>query len=299
MVFSILNMDFSDRVKSRMQALQISSVELAQQVGVSKGSVTHWTNGTNQAGGQRLIALARVLECDATWLATGAGVPPKAIGELVDARERHVEGDGVPQGQAKESAATMVLDMLKKHAGKSLNSAAQQRIAQAVADSLADAPISAAIAAADDDLAVIRVRPGELSIPRYDVRGSMGAGEIPDDYVRHIRNVIISEDMVREMALTYTSPTNLCFMTGSGQSMEGTINDKSPLLVDRGVQSFIGDGVYAFTWEGFFNVKRLQLLDSDHVEIISDNPTYQPRKARIEDLFVHARVLVAWNPRKL
>lgn len=298
MVFSILNMDFSDRVKSRMHALQISSVELAQQVGVSKGSVTHWTNGTNQAGGQRLIALARVLECDATWLATGAGEPPRSPGDDGEVDPGKV-AEGVVRGPAKESAATMVLDMLKKHAGKSLNSAAQQRIAQAVADSLADTPISAAIAAAADDLAVIRVRPGELSIPQYDVRGSMGAGEIPDDYVRHIRNVIISEDMVREMALTYTSPTNLCFMTGSGQSMEGTINDKSPLLVDRGVQSFIGDGVYAFTWEGFFNVKRLQLLDSDHVEIISDNPTYQPRKARIEDLFVHARVLVAWNAKKL
>lgn len=298
MVFSILNMDFSDRVKSRMQALQISSVELAQQVGVSKGSVTHWTNGTNQAGGQRLIALARVLECDATWLATGAGEQPRSVGDE-GAQADGKDAEGVVSGQAKESAATMVLDMLKKHAGKSLNSAAQQRIAQAVADSLADAPISAAFSAANDDLAVIRVRPGELSIPQYDVRGSMGAGEIPDDYVRHIRNVIISEEMVREMALTYTSPTNLCFMTGSGQSMEGTINDKSPLLVDRGVQSFVGDGIYAFTWNGLFQVKRLQMVDAEHVAIISDNTNYKPLRAGIDELYVHARVLVAWNARKL
>lgn len=234
------------------------------------------------------------------WL-TGASIPERshieALAKWLGVRAEWLEyGDGEMKSAEKlpaASSADIVRKMLEKH-GKGLTDDARKKIVDAV-----EAEANPLPSLVDDDLAVIRVRPGELSIPQYDVRGSMGAGEIPDDYVRHIRNVIISEDMVREMALTYTSPSNLCFMTGSGQSMEGTINDKSPLLVDRGVQSFIGDGVYAFTWEGFFNVKRLQLLDSDHVEIISDNPTYQPRKARIEDLFVHARVLVAWNAKKL
>lgn len=233
------------------------------------------------------------------WL-TGASIPERShiekLAKWLGVRTEWLEygqGEMMEAAHSSPSSADIVRKMLEKH-GKSLTADARNKIVEAVES---EAP--PLVSLGGDELAVIRVRPGELSIPQYDVRGSMGAGEIPDDYVRHIRNVIISEDMVREMALTYTSPTNLCFMTGSGQSMEGTINDKSPLLVDRGVQSFIGDGVYAFTWEGFFNVKRLQLLDSDHVEIISDNPTYQPRKARIEDLFVHARVLVAWNARKL
>lgn len=71
MAFSILNMDFSDRLKQRMQAVGLNAADLAAKVGVSKGAVTHWTNGTNQANGARLIRLAEILECDPTWLATG------------------------------------------------------------------------------------------------------------------------------------------------------------------------------------------------------------------------------------
>lgn len=73
MMFSILNMDFSDRVKSRMQALGLSAIDLATLVGVSKGAVSHWTSGSNLATGKRLIALAEALQCDARWLATGDG----------------------------------------------------------------------------------------------------------------------------------------------------------------------------------------------------------------------------------
>lgn len=71
MMFSILNMEFSDRVKQRMKALGITAVDLAAKVGVSKGAITHWTNGTNQAGGQRLMRLAEALECEAAWLISG------------------------------------------------------------------------------------------------------------------------------------------------------------------------------------------------------------------------------------
>lgn len=73
MMFSILNMDFSDRVKARMKKLGITAVELAEKVGVSKGAVTHWTNGTNEAGGKRLISIAKALECNPDWLSSGYG----------------------------------------------------------------------------------------------------------------------------------------------------------------------------------------------------------------------------------
>ncbi|WP_368816374.1 helix-turn-helix domain-containing protein [Pseudomonas sp. I2] len=66
-------MEFSDRVKRRMKKLGITAVELAETVGVSKGAVTHWTNGTNEAGGKRLVALAEALQCTALWLSSGMG----------------------------------------------------------------------------------------------------------------------------------------------------------------------------------------------------------------------------------
>lgn len=69
-------MEFSDRLRSRMAALAISPSDLAKAVGVSKGTVSHWTSGTNGANGKRLIKLAEVLGCDPVWLSTGRGTAP-------------------------------------------------------------------------------------------------------------------------------------------------------------------------------------------------------------------------------
>ncbi|MNZ24593.1 transcriptional repressor DicA [compost metagenome] len=298
-MFSILNMDFSDRVKIRMQALQLSSVELAQLVGVSKGSVTHWTNGTNQASGKRLIALANALECSATWLATGEGDPGDVIAKtkLPMPHQGGVTMETTLQG--KESAASMVLDMLKKHAGKSLNSAAQQRIAQAVADSLAESSGEESSKVISADFSRNAVREGEISIPKYDIRASMGHGQVPAEYNEAVRNIIISESLLQEKGVTYSSPSSLAMITGWGQSMEGTINDKDPVIVDRGVNEYVGDGVYVITWAGHLFIKRLQLAGENQLELISDNPNHKDRVVQMDEVIIHAKVLLVWNAKRL
>ncbi|WP_315807800.1 S24 family peptidase [Pseudomonas sp. C9-3] len=290
-MFSLLNMDFSDRVKERMKALKLTSIEVAQLVGVSKGSVTHWTNGTNQASGKRLIALASALECSAEWLATGESqAPSPASGP----REEQPK-------PAKSAAAGMVLDMLKKHAGKSLNSAAQQRIAQAVADSLAEAPApenSGNVIVADFSRSTV-VRGDTISIAQYDVRGAMGAGQVPAEYREFVRNLVVDKVQLDDLGIKYTAPTNLKIITGWGQSMLGTIDDKSPLIVDIGVTDFVEEGVYVFTWLQHLFIKRVQLLDAEHFQLVSDNKVFEPQKARMEDMHFHAKVLGTWNFRRL
>ncbi len=293
MMFSILNMDFADRVKERMKALRLSSVELAQVIGVSKGSITHWTNGTNQASGKRLIALANALECSAEWLATGTEPGPDHKGRSADG----AESMPVP---AKSVAAAMVLDMLNKHAGKSLNSAAQQRIAQAVADSLADQHVVAerpnnVIPA---DFSRNHPRKGELLIPQFDIRASLGAGQVPTDYVETVRNVIVNEAHLQALGIKYTAVENISLVTGWGDSMEGTINDKDPVMIDHGVKEFIGDGLYLLTWLDHLYIKRVAVMDAEHFKLKSDNEKYDPQVARIDDVTIHARVLLIWNTRK-
>ncbi|MCY1175380.1 hypothetical protein D9M73_156160 [compost metagenome] len=56
----------------------------------------------------------------------------------------------------------------------------------------------------------------------------MGHGQVPADYNEAIRNLIVREDILREKGVTstYTSTTALAIITGWGQSMEGTINDR-------------------------------------------------------------------------
>ncbi|ALY80972.1 TPA: helix-turn-helix domain-containing protein [Pseudomonas aeruginosa] len=66
-------MDFSDRLNQRMDALGISAADISREIKVSKGTLSHWTNGTNKARGKNLIALAKVLRCSASWLETGKG----------------------------------------------------------------------------------------------------------------------------------------------------------------------------------------------------------------------------------
>ncbi|MCY1287716.1 Peptidase S24-like protein [compost metagenome] len=293
-MFSILNMDFSERVKSRMQALQLSSVELAQLVGVSKGSITHWTNGTNQASGKRLIALANALECNAIWLATGEG---SEAGPSSTAPAESSNESKLPVA-SKAAAASMILGMLKKHAGKSLNSAAQQRIAQAVAESLSENEPTKPNNVIPADFSRNQVRKGELLIPEYDIRGAMGAGQLPGEYVETVRNLIVNEAHLRAHGVNYSAPEHLAMITGWGESMTPTINDKDPVMVDRGVTNFIGEGIYVVTWHKLLYIKRVQVLDEKNYLLISDNDRYPNQTARMEDVIFHAKVLLIWNARK-
>ncbi|MDH1009978.1 helix-turn-helix domain-containing protein [Pseudomonas nicosulfuronedens] len=292
MMFSILNMDFSDRVKERMKALQIGSAELAQLVGVSKGSVTHWTNGTNQAGGKRLIALANALECTAEWLATGGNDAP------APQASRPEDQPGALSVPAKTAAASMVLDMLKLHAGKSLNSAAQQRIAKAVADSLTEQHISAArpsnVITADFSRAA-RMKDGDIFIPQYDVRGSMGDGQIVADHIEFVRNIVVNGAQLERLGVDYTAPENLSIITGWGHSMAPTINDKDPVVVDRGVTDFIGEGIYVVIWQEHLYIKRLQMFDATQIELISDNKKHKDRIVPLDDITIQAKVVYIWN----
>ncbi|EXF45239.1 Cro/CI family transcriptional regulator [Pseudomonas sp. BAY1663] len=143
------------------------------------------------------------------------------------------------------------------------------------------------------------MRPEEILIPQYDVRGAMGHGQVPADYNEAIRNLVIREDVLREKGVTYTSPEALAMITGWGQSMEGTINDKDPVIVDRGVNEFIGEGVYVLTWHGLLYIKRVQQKDAEHFWLISDNPKNKDLEARIEDVTIHAKVLLVWNAKKV
>jgi len=140
---------------------------------------------------------------------------------------------------------------------------------------------------------------GELSIPQYDVRGAMGSGQLPNDYVEIIRHVTMHKSHLDLLGISYTSPANLAIITGWGQSMAGTINHGEPVFVDRGITSFTGDGVYVFTWDNLVYIKRLQKESKTHFKVISDNREHDPFNVEIADVAFHARAVLAWNARKL
>lgn len=273
-------MEFKDRVIARMKELNLSSTDLSKLSGVSKATVSFWINGTNGAKGKNLLALAKALECSAQWLSDGTG----------QATDQSSSANG-----SSLTTAELVAQMLASKAGKNLSEKAREVMMAAAAE--ADSPDQGQeyLPAAYSSL---KPTQEEILIPQYDVRAAMGHGQVPADYNEAVRNLVVREEVLREKGVTYTAPSALAMITGWGQSMEGTINDKDLVIVDRGVNEFIGEGIYVITWHQELYIKRLMRLDEDHFRLISDNKHYENQTARIDDVTVHAKVLLIWNAKK-
>lgn len=200
-----------------------------------------------------------------------------------------------PAAEAAEgsSAAEQLMYALTKVKG--FSTAARERIAAAAREP-AEGDGAVMLPA---NLSSLRPRNEEILIPQYDIRGAMGHGQVPADYNEAVRNIVVREQTLREKGVSYTAATALAMITGWGQSMEGTINDQDLVVVDRGVNDFVGEGIYVVTWHQELYIKRIMRLDEDHYRLISDNPHYENQTARIDDVAFHAKVLLVWNARKV
>lgn len=264
-----------------MKALSLSATDISKLTGVSKATVSFWVSGTNGAKGKNLLALSKALECSPDWLSEGTGHP-----EIVS-------GDETKVGM---STAELVAQMLASKAGKNLSEKARETMLAAAVE--ADSPADSASGYLPSNFSTLRPTNEEILIPQYDIRAAMGDGQIPPDYTEVVRNLVVREEILREKGVTYTAATSLAMINGWGQSMEGTINDKDLVIVDKGVRDFIGDGIYVLTWHKELYIKRMMRLDEEHYRLISDNQHYENQTARIDDVTIHAKVLLIWNARK-
>lgn len=275
-------MEFKDRVTARMRELDLNATDISKMTGVSKATVSFWVGGTNGAKGKNLLALAKALQCSPDWLSEGTGEP----GDVAAL-------DGPKAGS---SSADVVAHMLASKAGRNLPSKAREMLLAAAL--VADNENTGDLSYLPSNIANLRPLKEEILIPQYDVRGAMGHGQVPADYNEAVRNLVVREEILREKGVTYTSTSALAMITGWGQSMEGTINDKDLVIVDRGVNDFIGEGIYVVTWHQELYIKRMMRLDEDHYRLISDNQHYENQTARIDDVTIHAKVLLIWNAKK-
>ncbi len=274
----------ADRIKAARKHADLTQKDLAAKAGVSQPVISQLEKGENLQS-VHLVKIASACNVRAEWLATGQG-------EMTDGSNSVAEVIGT----YSSGAAAKVMEMLSKH-GKNLTDSAQQRLLQAVSDTLTEVKSGNVIPGNFSRSA--RVQDGDILIPQYDVRASMGHGQVPADYVEFVRNVVVNGLQLEKLGLEYTSPANLSIITGWGQSMAGTIDDKDPVIVDRGVTEFNGDGVYVLTWDGMLYIKRLQKADADHFDMISDNEKHKDRVVGVDDVTIHARVLYVWKGQKL
>lgn len=271
-----MNESLGERIKRLRKAAKMSQAQLAEACGwKSQSRIGNYEAGTREPALADIAAIARVLRVSESEI-------------LLNSSRADQGGTSSPT-----TSADIVRDMLARN-GKGLSEPIRKKILAVVESNREE--VSNVIEA---DFSGLRPRNGEVLIPQYDVRGAMGHGQVPADYNEAIRNLIVREDVLREKGVTYTSTSALAMITGWGQSMEGTINDKDPVIVDRGVTEFVGEGVYVVTWHGLLYIKRLQMKDEDHLWLISDNKNNKDQEARIDDVTIHAKVLLVWNARKI
>ena len=137
---------------------------------------------------------------------------------------------------------------------------------------------------------------GDVVIRRFDTRWSVGNDLRVLDQPGTIKSWHVDDEWLRVNVKHHTGATNLCIVTGFGDSMLGMFNPGDPLLVDRGVTSCNFDGVYFFRVgnEGF--IKRLQRIPGEGVLVISENTKYRDWKIKPDmDFEVLAKVLKVWK----
>lgn len=198
--------------------------------------------------------------------------------------------DAQPQIESagpKPSTADLVKQMLAK-SGKGIPEEARRRLLAAAEESTETNVVTADFS-----------RPGlvgdEVWIAHYDVRAAMGGGQSAHDFPEMLKDIRVSPSHLRELGVEFDEHYHLKMVTGWGQSMEPTIKHRDPLIVNVHVREFVGDGIYLFCWDDHIYIKRLQVADEDHYEMISDNTRHKDRLIRRDMTYIQARVLLVWN----
>jgi len=253
---------------------------LADIAKVTPKAASKWLNMESMPGRSNMQAMASAFGVRVEWLEYGQG-------EMRDAAEAPMPATPT----SKSSTADIVLKMLEKH-GKGLTADARRNIVEAV-EAEASATHGGNVIVADFS------RPGpasdEISIAHYDIRGAMGNGQVPADYPEMLRDVKVSQEQLRKLGVTYDDPNHLKMVYGWGHSMAPTIKHADPMIVNINIREFDGDGIFIFTWQEHLYVKRLQVQDAEHFEMISDNKQHKDRVIRMDETYIHARVLLVWN----
>lgn len=111
--------------------------------------------------------------------------------------------------------------------------------------------------------------PGYVRVEQIDAEAGMGGEVVNDDYPDVIRAMDFTHEYIRGIVGFVPPPGRLILMTGRGDSMVPTIHPGDTVVVDTGVTSFDGDGLYLINMGNGHQIKRL--VDRGLVHVASDN----------------------------
>ena len=127
-------------------------------------------------------------------------------------------------------------------------------------------------------------------VPLYDVYASAGHGSQIDQEPIIDQLAFKKDWLMGEMGL---NPVNCCMIHVTGDSMEPTLHKKDVVMLDRSHTIYMEDGIYCLRLDGGLLVKRLQRINANQVEVISDNSVYRPYQLDTADIQIIGRVVWA------
>ncbi len=133
----------------------------------------------------------------------------------------------------------------------------------------------------------------DSSVQFFDLQASAGPGLIAPEHDSASERIALPISQIRRQS--GVTSTNLCALLARGDSMEPTIRNGALLLLDRSVQH-PREGIHVIKRGDDVLVKRIQLIGTRSVRLISDNTRYIPEDMPLDDPSLPVRFvgLVIW-----
>lgn len=148
-------------------------------------------------------------------------------------------------------------------------------------------PVGEALGSAHTDLSFIE---------RLDVEASAGAGSLVENE-QYLDFIAIQTRYLRHKGI---NPTAVRLLNIRGDSMEPTIRDGDIALVDTSISDIIDNAIYVLAVGNRLLIKRIHILMSGALRLISDNPLYPHEDVPANEAdFVRVSGRVVWFGRSI
>lgn len=114
-----------------------------------------------------------------------------------------------------------------------------------------------------------------VRVQHLDGEAGMGEGRVNEDYPEVVRAMDFEPGYIRSVVGFVPPPGRLVIVTGRGDSMIPVIQPGEALIVDTGVTTFDGDGIYLINTGNGQQIKALQDR-GDSVYVVSANAALYP-----------------------
>lgn len=111
-----------------------------------------------------------------------------------------------------------------------------------------------------------------VRVEQLEATAGMGDGVENSDFPEVIRAIDFEPSYIRSIVGFLPAPGRLRLISGNGDSMMPTIQPGDAVVVDTGITSFDGDGIYLINMGNGHQIKRL--VDRGVIHVSSENKSY-------------------------